>query len=388
MNGRFEISISHIAKIFCIFVMAQLSMWYGGVADFVSGTLLSSWNILQQCATIGVIFLFLLRKRMPNVLSIVLITARLWLCFVTWFNDREIEIAYVTRFVCLILLIDYFSKKNAITLVSTIMFIFEIMVYYNLFTCIQNGPDLFGAFYGALGYDNDFTKYLITAYFWAVLYANILKKIIRPVLLLTAIHATLIFTWCGTGLFAILVGDALLLIFRFVQMDFSVIKGYIGYLLAVLCIVILRLQNLFSYLIVGVLKKDLTFTGRTKMWDSAILLIKRNPILGYGYMSQESETILLGGPHTHNVLLEQLLRGGIVYAILFATMILLLNVKLKRSKKYLHEVYIIPMMSLITVPIWLAGITENIMEDYILYLLFAALFVLPDMIRQCIDKGD
>lgn len=367
--------------------MAQLSMWYGGLADLIPGTLLSSWNTLQQCATIGVILLFLLSKRLPNILSIVLILARLWLCFVTWFNDREIETTYVTRFVCLILLVDYFSK-NATTLVSTIMLVFEIMVYYNLLTCIQNGPDLFGAFYGALGYDNDFTRYLITAYFWAVLYANIIKKIIRPVLLLIAIHVTLIFTWCGTGLMAILVVDALLLIFRFVQIDFSVLKGYIGYLLAVLCIVILRLQNLFSYLIVDVLKKDLTFTGRTKMWDSAILLIKKNPILGYGYMGQESETILLGGPHTHNILLEQLLRGGIIYAILFAAMIFLLNAKLKRSKKHLREADVITMMSLITVSIWLAGITENIMEDYILYLLFATLFVLPDMIQQRIDKSN
>lgn len=366
---------------------AQLSMWYGGLADLISGTLLSSWNALQQCATIGVILLFLLSKRLPNILSIVLISFKLWLCFVTWYNNREIEITYVTRFVCLILLVDYFSK-NATTLVSTIMFIFEIMVYYNLLTCIQNGPDLFGAFYGALGYDNDFTRYLITAYFWAVLYVNIMKNIIRPVLLLLAIHATLIFTWCGTGLMAILVVDALLLIFRFVRINISILKGYIGYLLAVLFIVFWRLQNVFSYLIEDILKKDLTFTGRTKMWDSAILLIKKNPILGYGYMSQESETYLLGGPHTHNVLLEQLLRGGIVYVILFAAMIFLLNGKLKKARKDLREANVITIMSLIVVSVWLAGITENIMEDYILYLMFSTLFVLPDIIKQSLDKSN
>ena len=381
MNGRFKISISYTTRILCIFVAAQLSMWYGGLADLISDTLLSSWNVLQQWATVGVILLFLLSKRLPNILSIVLILARLWLCFVTWFNGREIEITYVTRFVCLILLVDYFSK-NAIALVSAIMPIFEFMVYYNLLTCIQNGPDLFGAFYGALGYDNDFTRYLIAGYFWAMLYSKILKKLIRPLLLLMAIHATLIFTWCGTGLMAILVVDALLLAFRFFQMDFSIIKGYIGYLLAVLFIVFFRFQNMFSYFIEDVLKKDLTFTGRTKIWDSAILLIRRNPILGYGYMNQESEIILLGGPHTHNILLEQLLRAGVVYVILFATMLFLLDAKLKKAKKYLRETDIITMMSLITVSVWLAGITENIMEDYILYLLFSTLFVLPDMIEQ------
>ena len=358
---------------------------YGGLADLIPSMLLSYWNFLQQCSTIGMILLFLLGKRLPNILSILLIVARLWLCFVTWFNDGRMDIPYVTRFICLILLIDYFSK-DGIILISTIMLIFEIMVYYNLLTCIQNGPDLFGAFYGALGYDNDFTRYLIAGYFWAILYANIQKKFVRPALLLIAIHITLIFTWCGTGLMAIVTIDVLLLAFRLIQIDFSVGKGYIGYLIVVLLIVFLRFQNIFSYLIEDVLKKDLTFTGRTIMWDYAILLIQKNPIIGYGYMDQETETILLGGAHSHNILLEQLLRGGIIYAILFALMIFLLSSKLKKASKYLCETNIITTMSLITVAVWLAGITENIMEDYILYLLFSTLYILPDIIKQSINK--
>ncbi len=103
-------------------------------------------------------------------------------------------------------------------------------------------------------------------------------------------------------------------------------------------------------------------------------------------MDQETETILLGGAHSHNILLEQLLRGGIIYAILFALMIFLLSSKLKKASKYLCETNIITTMSLITVAVWLAGITENIMEDYILYLLFSTLYILPDIIKQSINK--
>ena len=47
-------------------------------------------------------------------------------------------------------------------------------------------------------------------------------------------------------------------------------------------IVLLRLQNIFSFIIQNILGKDLTFTGRTRIWDNAIEFIKARFIIGYG----------------------------------------------------------------------------------------------------------
>ena len=47
-------------------------------------------------------------------------------------------------------------------------------------------------------------------------------------------------------------------------------------------IVFLRLQEVFSYLIVNILGKDLTFTGRTVIWDYYINEIKNSWVIGYG----------------------------------------------------------------------------------------------------------
>ncbi len=63
-----------------------------------------------------------------------------------------------------------------------------------------------------------------------------------------------------------------------------------------------------------VLDKDITFTNRTHMWDSALRIIADSPLLGYGfpdkdwYLAHMSSFAI--GPH--NILLATLIYGGII----------------------------------------------------------------------------
>jgi exopolysaccharide production protein ExoQ len=72
----------------------------------------------------------------------------------------------------------------------------------------------------------------------------------------------------------------------------------------------------------------LTGTGRSFIWDLSWGLIKRAPILGYGFNSTYSifmdEAYLLAGdvglyifPHSHNLVLQLLLYGGVIALVLF-----------------------------------------------------------------------
>lgn len=79
-----------------------------------------------------------------------------------------------------------------------------------------------------------------------------------------------------------------------------------------------------------VLGKDITFTYRTHMWDSALRIIAESPLLGYGFPDKDwylaHMTSFAIGPH--NILLATLIYGGIIaFAIyLFLLMRSLINV--------------------------------------------------------------
>lgn len=83
-------------------------------------------------------------------------------------------------------------------------------------------------------------------------------------------------------------------------------------------VVLYRLQNVFAFLIEGVLHKGLSFTGRTEIWDMAIKNILASPALGYG-IAQSGKVYRLRKHkyyHAHNVFLEILMEGGFCAAVL------------------------------------------------------------------------
>lgn len=73
-------------------------------------------------------------------------------------------------------------------------------------------------------------------------------------------------------------------------------------------------NELAAYLVEDVLKKDLTFTYRTHMWESALKIIEESPIWGWGfadadwYKSNMSSFAI--GPH--NFILAILIHGGVI----------------------------------------------------------------------------
>ncbi len=73
-------------------------------------------------------------------------------------------------------------------------------------------------------------------------------------------------------------------------------------------------NELAVYIIEDVLGKDITFTNRTHMWDSALALIAKSPIIGHGYATvdwfRSNMTNFAVGPHNH--ILSILLFGGII----------------------------------------------------------------------------
>lgn len=78
-------------------------------------------------------------------------------------------------------------------------------------------------------------------------------------------------------------------------------------------------SELAVWFIEDVLGKDITFTNRTHMWDSALRIIIESPFWGYGYPDglwyRSHMTSFAIGPH--NILLATLIYGGIPAFILY-----------------------------------------------------------------------
>lgn len=70
----------------------------------------------------------------------------------------------------------------------------------------------------------------------------------------------------------------------------------------------------------GKLDRDITFTGRTEIWDKTLEKIKENKIIGTGYMNMNQRMEKMNIYHAHstylNVLLESGILGELVYLIL------------------------------------------------------------------------
>lgn len=356
-----------------IFVIAQLSIWHGGISDFISEGLLSAWNKVQMFSIFVLIFTYIAKRKVPSYFTICILLIRLWLAFVTYINNQPIDTVDLFRYSALVLLIDLYKDEIG-KCIEPFMLIFEFMVYYNLYICIQTGPDIYGAFYGSIGYDNDFTIYFIVANFWSYLYFKVKRNWIRPLILVGTIHFTLLYTWVITGLFALIISDILLIVNMFCKLHISLFKTYMIYIVAEIMIVFIKIQNLFQFFITSILKKDMTFSGRTNDWDNAINIIISNPfsfIFGHGNLSQEAEKAILGDVYCHNSFLEQFFRGGFVYWILFLLMIFMISKRVKYSK----DIYSCNQQLIICIcALWVAGITESLFERYIVCVPMCALY--------------
>lgn len=96
-----------------------------------------------------------------------------------------------------------------------------------------------------------------------------------------------------------------------------------------LCI-FFNIQEYFNSFLGAVFGKDASFSTRTYIWQRAMLLISRKPVIGNG--NTLVTNVFNVKSHAHNEYLDLLLIGGMVLFLFFGLMILLITRKLLKSK--------------------------------------------------------
>ncbi len=128
-------------------------------------------------------------------------------------------------------------------------------------------------------------------------------------------------------------------------------------------------NDLARWFLVDVLGKDMTFTHRTSMWDSALRIITESPLYGYGYVDGDWYTANMSsfaiGPH--NMILSILIHGGIIALLIYFFLFTISFIKLYRNVSR-TSTYI-----LTTVAVWcIMSLMEAYPITFIFYVLILA----------------
>ena len=117
--------------------------------------------------------------------------------------------------------------------------------------------------------------------------------------------------------------------------NYTLIFNYFSYwclhILFFVCIVQMKLQNLFRWFIDDILDKWNSLKVRMDLWDRILMFVSASLFTGYGVEDgtvRELKTGFHFAMHAHNMLLEILYQGGIVNILLWIGIVVIAGRKL------------------------------------------------------------
>lgn len=180
-----------------------------------------------------------------------------------------------------------------------------------------------------LGIDNAMVKQMLPFLAFSELYCYEHRRvwktstysIIRSASFIIAI-LNIIITGSATGLFVLLLFSLISVLFSVGLLKRFPFKLFISaFTFFEIFVVFFASSSTFFSQFTELLGRSATFTGRTYLWEYAIKMINQRLVWGYGYTSGN---ISAWGKEfsSHNILLELLIQGGIIYLVPFILLIM------------------------------------------------------------------
>ena len=315
-------------------------------------------NILRMFTCVWCLFYFLLRRGKIDKFILFVILFYCSLLFSTfYFSQSYVNLIYeFASILSWIVLFKINMLDNKDKFLTTLENTFFVLLLINFITIILfpggfylNSSGYSGNYF--LGYDNNLITYIFPAL--ALSFTNSLNKNgeigLKSIFLLIISFCSIIFTWSATGVVSMVIMIVLFFAYTINKKDFPIKKYIVVALCLFIGIVFLRFQNIFSFIIEGWLKKDLTFTGRTYIWDIFIGEIKKSILIGHGIVDSKYLIRTLNAGHAHNYFLQILYQGGLVTFSMFLGFFFSAINKVKncKEKKYVGIVIFAYLISFI-----------------------------------------
>jgi len=291
------------------------------------------------------IFLFLIyiKRMMVRKFDLLVILFYSLILFSTFFHDGNIlkVISDISLNMGIIIMVNLFLKDNRMEFLKALLIYFYLLLILNTITIFAFPDGIVQTEYlktpiYLLGIDNRFAFTYIPGLCIIALYDYLFNNRFTKLtyIYFVATYITFICFWTAGAL----VAESLFILFYILIYKLK-IKNFINkYLPTVIvlffAVVVFRLQNLFKYIIVTVLHKDLTFTSRTLIWDKVIKLISDNKILGIGVQKSNTMIKYISAFHSHSYFLNITLQGGFIGILIYIIMLVIVFKELNDNKKF------------------------------------------------------
>lgn len=292
------------------------------------------------------------------------------------------------------LLIELFGLKNVTELFYRYFYAISVINLVLLFVMPQGFYFQLTAFDGYSSYDS-FSNFISTDNTYApfLMCFLLLGEICRDrytnktyigMWVISVITAVRI--WSATCLIgmAIYIGLIVLRKLRINFGKFKVWKIVIAFFIIFVFMYYFKIQNLFSVILVDLLGKDLTLTGRIGLWEKSIEMIGEKWIFGWG--NHNNGAIILRDYYywyAHNLVLDILLEGGVVTLGAFA---LLIHKMSRRLKGYLSLDVVSSCLRVMTI-FMILSLTESYFNSVYFYMPIIIAVAVTNYARMGLNKN-
>lgn len=340
MQNNFSVKVKHCNKKWTMILLLILVPHFKfGLLEILYPTVNYLYDIAKIISGVIVILFCFYQKlkiKKPMVL-ILLIEAWSFSDAVIHQGITSVSINRVLSVIIVCLIINQFIEKYTGELLEALIILSEILVYVNFISMILNPDGMYGNIktYWLLGNRNLFSIYIIPGLCYQAIYKKYAGRILRFWAFFLISFLSMI--WCGsaTGLVMMIVLCVLYLFIEKREFIFNSLFITVFYLASLTLVVFLRAYNWFAP-VISALNKELTFSGRTYIWDATIRSIIEKPILGYGDVPSTIRGMKViagaGAVSAHNFVLEVMYRNGIIGLALTALLFIYVMCQLYRTK--------------------------------------------------------
>ncbi len=291
------------------------------------------------------------------------------------------SISFVWDRLCFIIALIFFLSQfryNEKFIYKVFMVWGEIIIYINFITILlfPNGiwqTDVSWVACYFLGHKNQIFEYFFLPITCAIIYnVKFKSNIVRLWLMwgVTTISTLITLSKGSLATCVLLVIPISIVSWKSIKIKLSAWIPLFTALLINFLIVFIRIQNIFASF------WDITFTGRTNIWDNAIVLIKNEFFVGYGGYIEDLNGLssfyyLMSA---HNGMLQLLLDGGVVLFLMW----LFINIFAAYDLMRMRNKRLSCVMGFVFFSFYIHGIVEASYSSLTMYMLFIIVYNLAN----------
>ena len=300
-------------------------------------------NVLKVLIIAVLLVWFCLFYQKFSMYFVIFLFFEVWRILATIYCDGNYSSLFLTIFnsLAIVLVVEMGLKTDPDALLDGATFVLGIFVLINFITILlfPQGMYEFNTFTTNyfLGYRNNSIMLIFPAMIFSVVRSLRLydRLTVSSFLICVISTATVILAFSATSVIGIMIFILFLFLalINWMPKFLNIVTYIVINIIYFFGVIILRVQEAFSFIIVNVLGRDLSFTGRTNIWDSALEAFYKSPIFGVGEIDNQASRDLIGATHAHNYYLNLLYKSGVPGFLLFFTILIICGIALYKNRK-------------------------------------------------------